>query len=80
MDPMNSLEDWMTGESMSRRDVYAQRRFWFLVVPAATVGMIVYLASFAVTASINGLGLLALLFAGGVLSVGAWDISGGAER
>lgn len=55
------------------REVFFLRRLLFLYLPALALAMAGYLASYAMTATINGLGLLALAVVGAVVFVAALD-------
>ena len=49
------------------------RRMLWLYLPALTAAMAVYLVSYALTTTINGLGLVAVAVAGAVVFVAALD-------
>lgn len=49
------------------------RRMLWLYLPSLTAAMAVYLVSFALTTTINGLGLVAIAVAGAVVFIAALD-------
>lgn len=62
-----------TSIAHQQREVFVLRRMLWLYLPALTAAMAVYLVSYALTTTINGLGLVAVLAAGMVVLVAALD-------
>lgn len=62
-----------TSITHQQREVFVLRRMLWLYLPALTAAMAVYLVSFALTTTINGLGLVAIAVAGAVVFIAALD-------
>lgn len=62
-----------TSITHQQREVFVLRRMLWLYLPALTAAMAVYLVSFALTTTINGLGLFAIAAAGAVVFIAALD-------
>lgn len=62
-----------TSIAHQQREVFVLRRMLWLYLPALTAAMAVYLVSYALTTTINGLGLFAVTTAGAVVFVAALD-------
>ncbi|MBD8019353.1 hypothetical protein [Brevibacterium gallinarum] len=76
---MDILDELMGDEPVRDRERYAMRRFWCLVMPVAVLGLVGYFLSFALTATLNGLGLVSAVVVLTALAVSAWDVSEGSR-